>query len=233
MRRQRDEEGNLAERLGRPPLGEDALQQAGGARAGLRHVDMRIGAEDDQRVGLVRHQRRDIGVQVEARHQRDVRADDGAHAAQKLAFAVLQMFGHHRAVEVQIDGVHGPRAPQVVHDHAGDALIGLLLDLGGGAGIRPGQRREVAARGARRLQEARYRQVYAGGIGKNGLAPAEPRPAVGAPEHLEACLCRRKCIGLMVKLPLLCCVPVAVLVTANRNPHGPRLQPRPATLANP
>ena len=155
-------------------------------------------------------------MQVQAGDERNIRADDVPRAAQQLALAVLQMLCDHGAVQVQIDGVHRPRTPQVVHHHAGDALEGLFLDLRRGARIGPDQRREAAARSARRLHEACYRQVDAGGVGEHGLAPAEARPAVRAPEHLEACLCRRKGIRLVVK-------------TADRDPHGPRL-PSPGGL---
>jgi len=49
--------------------------------------------------------RRDIGVQIEAGNQRQILADDFPHACQNFTFAVVEMFAHHRAVEVEIDGI--------------------------------------------------------------------------------------------------------------------------------
>ena len=60
--------------------------------AGVGHVDMRIGAIGNQRVGVFDHLRRHIGVQVEADHQSQVLADRLAHARQDFAFAVVEMF---------------------------------------------------------------------------------------------------------------------------------------------
>ena len=75
---------------------------------GFGHVDMRIGAIGDQRVGMLDHLGRDIGVQVEADDQWQVLADHPAHASQNFAFAVVEMFGHHRAMQVEIDRVEPP-----------------------------------------------------------------------------------------------------------------------------
>ena len=76
-----------------------------GGAAGVGHVDMRIGAVGDQRVGMLDHFRRHIGVQIEADHQRQILADHLPHAAQDFAFAVVEMFRDHGAVQVEIDGV--------------------------------------------------------------------------------------------------------------------------------
>ena len=76
--------------------------------AGVGHVDMRIGAIGDQRVGMLHHLRRHIGVQIEADHQRQVLADHLAHARQNFAFAVVEMLGDHRAVQIEIDGIERP-----------------------------------------------------------------------------------------------------------------------------
>jgi hypothetical protein len=63
---QRDEELELAERARRPVAGaQDALEQARGARTGIRHVDMRVGAVRDEPVGVLDHGARDIGMKIE------------------------------------------------------------------------------------------------------------------------------------------------------------------------
>jgi hypothetical protein len=59
----RDEEWDRPKRLGRLPLfSHEELQQHRCARAGLGHVDMRIGAVGNQKIGHRHHLRRDIGV---------------------------------------------------------------------------------------------------------------------------------------------------------------------------
>ena len=86
-------------------------EMAGGGAAGVGHVDMRIGAIGDQRVRVFDHLGRDIGVQIEADHQRQILADHLAHARQNFAFAVVEMFRDHGAVQVEIDGVERARRP--------------------------------------------------------------------------------------------------------------------------
>jgi hypothetical protein len=44
--------------------------------------------------------------------ERDAVADRGAHPAQQLAFAVFQVLGDHRAMQVEIDRVDRPIRPQ-------------------------------------------------------------------------------------------------------------------------
>ena len=58
---------------------------------------------------MLHHRARDVRVQVEARHDRHARADDAAHAREDLAFAVVEMLGDHRAVQVEVDAVDGAR----------------------------------------------------------------------------------------------------------------------------
>ena len=92
----------------RPLAGAQHLvENARGARAGLGHVDVRIGAVGDQRVGALEHRARHVRVQVEARDDRHARADGLAHAAQDLALAVVVGLHHHRAVQVEVDAIDG------------------------------------------------------------------------------------------------------------------------------
>jgi len=56
---------------------QDAVEQGRGPLAGHRHVDMRIGAIGDERRRLLDHDRRDIGMEVEAGEDRQI----GAHEA--------------------------------------------------------------------------------------------------------------------------------------------------------
>ena len=106
---QRDQEIELAiGAIDRPLLLQQPVEQLDGALAGHRHVDVRIGAIADQRGRELRHLGRQIGVIVEARHDRQVVADDAADAPQQLAFAVLGVLRHHGAVQVEVDRVERP-----------------------------------------------------------------------------------------------------------------------------
>ena len=44
-------------------------------------------------------------MQIEADHQRQILADHLAHARENFAFAVVEMLGDHRAVQIEIDGI--------------------------------------------------------------------------------------------------------------------------------
>ena len=75
------------------PGAEQQRQMFGAGAAGVGHVDMRIGAVGDQRVRMLHHFGRDVGVQIEADDQRQILADHLAHARQDFAFAVVEMLG--------------------------------------------------------------------------------------------------------------------------------------------
>ena len=126
----------------------------GGGAAGVGHVDMRIGAVGNQRVGMFDHLGRDIGVQIEADHQRQVVADHLAHARQDFAFAVVEMFGDHGAVQVEIDGVERSRRLDAVDHHLDDALKGILGHMRRGAGAAGNRRHHLPALGFRRFDKA-------------------------------------------------------------------------------
>ena len=57
---------------------------------------------------MLDHRARDVGVQVEARDDRHARPDHLAHAREQLAFAVVEMLGDHRAVQVEVHAVDRP-----------------------------------------------------------------------------------------------------------------------------
>jgi hypothetical protein len=91
-----------------------ARHQLGRQRAGVGHVDVRVGAVGHQRVGLAQHAVRDVGVQVQAGDDGQVGADQRAQPAEQLAFAVVGMLGHRGAVQVEVDAVQAAarrRAP--------------------------------------------------------------------------------------------------------------------------
>ena len=69
-------------------------------------------------------------MQVEADDQRHILADHLAHARQNFAFAVVEMLGHHRAVQIEIDRIERAGGRDAVDHHFGDALEGIPGDMG-------------------------------------------------------------------------------------------------------
>ncbi len=197
---QRDQEIDLAIGLvERPALAQEAVEQRGGAAAGRRHVDMRVGAVADHRARVAHHLRRHVGVVVEAGDDRDPIADESADAAQQFALAVLVMLGHHRAVQVEIDAVDRGLRGEVVEDGAGDPLIGRALDIGGGRRRAPAQRQQVVAFRAQRLDRAGDRDVVAvDGVDQLGAAD-KAGPRIGPREIVPGRALRRKGVGLVLK----------------------------------
>ncbi len=66
---------------------------------------MRIGAIRNQRVAVLHHRLRHVGVQIEAGDDRNAISHLLADARQELALAVVEMLGHHRAMEVEVNPV--------------------------------------------------------------------------------------------------------------------------------
>ena len=160
---QGDQEGKLAVGLvPRPPPRpgvHEPMQQPQGACAGLRHVDVRIGAIDHQAVGQLHHLRGDVGVQVQADDDRQVRAQAVAQAAQQLALAVLVRLADHRAVQVEVEAVEAAQGVEVGEDLADDPLVGVDRHLVGGASRPP---RTAARPGGRGCGPPRSRRRPAG-----------------------------------------------------------------------
>jgi hypothetical protein len=129
----------------RPAVLQQAVEQLGGAAAGRRHVDMRIGAVADHRTCVAHHLRGQVGVVVEAGDDRHPVPDQRADAAQQLAFAILVMLGDHRAMQVEIDAVERPSRREVVENAASDLLVSLALDIGGRRRRAPAQWHQVVA----------------------------------------------------------------------------------------
>ncbi|MPM22462.1 hypothetical protein SDC9_68917 [bioreactor metagenome] len=72
--------------------------------AGFIHVDVRVGLEADDHVGIAHDLLGDVAVQVQRHANRHARCG-GTHAFQQIAFAVVAVFGHHRAMQVEQNGV--------------------------------------------------------------------------------------------------------------------------------
>ena len=106
-------------------------QRAPGALGRLPHVDVRIGAIAGDDRGVVDHRRRHVRVEVEPdgdRQSRRHRAD----APQQLALAVVQVLGHHRAVQREERRV--APAPDRADDRLAHVLVGGALDVARGMG---------------------------------------------------------------------------------------------------
>ncbi len=188
--------------------GEQALQQLRRARAGVGHVDVRIGAVGDQRIGALQHALRDVGMQVQAGDDRHVRAHRRTQPGQQFAFAVVVLVGHHRAVQVQIDRV-GPLCARGVHDLAGDALERIGGHMRRRAGAGPDHRQQfrlVAGQFADRADEAARRDIDVAQRQHVGAAHHRGK-ALAADKVVVVGLGRREGIGF-------------VLETGEKNAHG-------------
>jgi hypothetical protein len=137
-------------------------------------------------------------MQVQAGHDRHVRTHQLAHALEQFAFAVVQVFRDHGAVQVQIDAIQRQRLRQPLQDHRADAFERILGDRTRGAGRRPGSRYQgVPSHG---FDEARHRYVGA----RHRLEHGGPADQLGpAPAFLGKIFPRRarrrERIGLMLK----------------------------------
>ena len=75
----------------------------------LQDVGVRILLEGHQHVGLFDHRRAQVVVRVELGADHHLRPDDGAHALQQVALAVVVAVGDHRAVQAEQHHVHRQR----------------------------------------------------------------------------------------------------------------------------
>ena len=165
--------------------------------AGIGHVDMRIGAVGDQCVGMLDHLRRHIGVQIEADHQRQILADHLAHPRQNFAFAVVEMFGHHGAVQIEIDGVERPGGFDAVDHHLDDALIGILGDMRRRTGAAGDRRNQLPAIGLRRFDESGQSHIDTAHHLEHVGAQRHRRPAAAMHEIGIGRLGRRESVGFV------------------------------------
>ena len=116
---------------------QDGRQNARGALPGLGAVDMRVGQIDRHAVAVFGHRLGQIDVIVEADHHRNFRSDDGADPAQQFSFAILEIFTHHRAVQIEIDRIDRHRQRQPADQLACDPLIGVAGDDAAGPAAGP------------------------------------------------------------------------------------------------
>ena len=159
---------------------------------------MRVCAVSHQQVRHFDHQRRGIRMQVETSDQRLVGPDEIAHPAQQLALSILEMLGHHGAMQTKVDGIIGRRVPQPVEDLASDMFERMFgHDIGRRRGA-PGQRvREVVQR-FDPLHKPGYRQVLALDAREKVRPGRQRRAAAAHLERFKPRLCRRERIRFVL-----------------------------------
>ncbi len=189
----------MAEGLGRPSLSGDPFEDAGNALARLRHVDMRIGPIGVEQVGAFDHRGCYVCVQIERAHDRHVRPHGGPDAADQLSLPVLEVLRHHRAVQVEIDGVEASRPGQFFEQHGGDTLISLLGHVGRGAGVAPDEGHDLMARARGRAGEAVAGDVAAGECRQDRRPPRQAWPARGTGEMFVGRFAGREGVGFVMK----------------------------------
>jgi hypothetical protein len=111
-----------------PTTREQRLTDMGRIAAGFNAVHVRIGAVGDQPVGELHHLWRDIGMVVQANHDGHQLAHRRTDSSQQLTLSVLEVIGHHRTMQVEIDRIQGHGLRQQAHDAARNALEGVTRD---------------------------------------------------------------------------------------------------------
>ena len=192
----RHEERCLPERARRALPGEHAVEPFGAASAGGAPVDMGIGAVGGNEVRRRDHRGRDVGVQVERHQDRHVRTDGVAHAGEQLALAVVVVFRHHRAVQLEEDRVRLLAAQPVDHD-PGHALEGVARDLAARHRPAPGERDHDVPGLLGRIHEIGDREIDAPEGRKHAFADGQRRPRPGLHEVVPGRRFRDESISLV------------------------------------
>ena len=176
---------------------------------------MRIGAIGGNEVRHRDHRGRDVGVQVERHQDRHVRTDGIAHAAQQLALAVVVVFRHHRAVQLEEDRVRTLAAQPVDHD-PGHALEGVARDLAARHGAAPGERDHDVPGLLGRIHEIGDREIDARGRSRARLrrwsASATARPRTKS----------FQVVGFATKVLVSCMKPPTAILSLIRHLPSPR-----------
>ena len=73
-------------------------------------------------------------MQIKTGDQRHALTHELANALQQFAFAVIDMLGDHRTVQIEVNGIDRHCRPDAVHDHRGDSFVGVFGDMCGRTG---------------------------------------------------------------------------------------------------
>jgi hypothetical protein len=196
---ERDQEWQLTERAcGGLAALKNGRQNARGAAAGLRPVDVRISVVDRHAVGASCHRRREIGVVVEADYDRHIRPYRRAHAAQYLAFAVLEIDRAHCTVQIEIDGVDRQRQRQTADQLADDALERVARDVTPGTAARPHERHQFVL-GRHIGDEARHAEGFVRQVAQHFVAARQRRTVAYGSEIVKVGVDRDKAIRFVMK----------------------------------
>ena len=122
-----------------------------------------------------------------------------AHAREELAFAVVEMLGHHRAVEVEVDAVERAVRLEPAHDLARDPLVRVARHVRRGARRRPGEADAPVAERAELADRAGGRNVGAVDRRRDRVAERHARPAAALLERLVVGLARGERVGFVLE----------------------------------
>ncbi|MNT02437.1 hypothetical protein D3C72_1369340 [compost metagenome] len=90
----------------------------------LVHINVGILLEQHQHRGLLHHQWRQVRMRVQFCAHGHIGADQLAHAAQDVAFAIVIAIGDHGAVQAQQHHVHRQRGAQVRQQFITQGFVG-------------------------------------------------------------------------------------------------------------
>ena len=179
------------------PGPQQQREVTGSGPAGVGHVDVRIGAIGDQRVGMFDHVGRNIGVQVETHNEGQIVADRAAHARENFAFAVVEMLCDHGAVQIEIDGIERPSRPDAVDHDLDDTLERIPGYMCGRAGAARDGRHHLPAIGFRLCDKTRQADIDIAHGPEHFGALRHGRPTAAMHEVIIGRLRRRKGVGLV------------------------------------
>ena len=168
-------------------------------RAGAGHVEVRVGAKDGERGGVRHDLCGEIRMQIEAHHERHLRADHVAHAAQHRAFRVLDVLGHHRPVQVEIDRIEVRDGCEIFAQHADDALVRIAGDVRTRLRGSPHERGQLVPGGPCDVHEPNDRNVHVHQRVKQRRATRQSGPPVVLLELLVPRQGGRESVGLVIE----------------------------------
>ncbi len=127
-------------------------------------------------------------MQVEADRDRHTRPDCGAYPAQKFALAVVELLGHHRTMQVEIDAIDRQGGLETIDHVAGDTLEGVGRHPVRRRGRRPYQAYGLMTGRVQRVERPGRGDVGASHRARDIRAAADAGPAAA---RLECRVVRR------------------------------------------
>ena len=110
-------------------------QQSTCVQTGLKHVDVRIGLEADEDVGVAHHFFSDVAVQIQRDSQRRI-GRELTYFFQQCSFAIGGVFGNQCAVQIEQDRIDSIGSTHRLQDTLTDCVVGIgchrAARIGGG-----------------------------------------------------------------------------------------------------